>query len=130
MLKQMITDSILLSNGLPNISKIKHDGKWIKKYLGDSIYQQIFSKTSFLPENCKFTERIYCILNDITNPICPYCNDTKLHFFSITVGYLQMCKKCVAKNRKVSDKQKVAKTKKNKTINDLKLFNYTITTNH
>jgi len=37
---------------------------------------KIIKETSFLNSNCKTSERLYCILNDIKNPItCIKCNN-------------------------------------------------------
>ena len=44
-----------------------------KEYLGNRLYKQILLKTTFL-DNVKLSERLYCIINNITeHPICPYC---------------------------------------------------------
>lgn len=57
------------------------------------LVHHIFYYTKYLNANCKFTERLYHIINDL-NEIqkCNTCN-TKLNFWSINVGY-SGCGKC------------------------------------
>lgn len=56
-------------------------------------YSYILNETAYLPDDCKFTERIYHILNDLKEiPFCKY-QDCKNHpkFISINQGYLHFC---------------------------------------
>lgn len=116
MLKQFLLDNMFNSDATPNIAKFKNDCSWIKKYHGEKIYQQILDQTSFLKPDCKFSERLYCIVNEITEITkCTFCNNTPLHFMSYPQGYLSMCKSCVGKERKLnieqSNKSKIKNTK-------------------
>ena len=69
--------------------------KNIKAFHKD-LYQYILNTTQFLNENCKFTERIYCNLNDLTSiPKCLYCKKKEVKFINMVVGYNKYCsKKC------------------------------------
>jgi len=45
------------------------------KYLGKELYETTINSTDFLEEGHPLSERIYCIINDISShPKCPYCN--------------------------------------------------------
>jgi hypothetical protein len=57
------------------------------------VYKNILYRTSYLPDNCKFSERIYHIINDYTDiQFCKTCNKPLL-YFSITKGY-NGCRDC------------------------------------
>lgn len=64
------------------------------------LYNWLIEQTSFLSENCKLIERAYCVLNNITNNICPLGN--KKSFDRMTVGY-RFCGiqcECMRQNQK------------------------------
>jgi hypothetical protein len=51
------------------------------------IFNYIIQNTQFLPSNCKFTERVYCLVNNITiRLLCPY-TDIPRRFINYTSGY-------------------------------------------
>jgi len=83
----------------------KHLSIFIKRYYKDE-YQQIINETNYL-NNCKFTEQIYYILNDLYEiPKCKECGDN-VKFLSIETGYQKFCGlKCSTNNKEVKDKSK------------------------
>ena len=58
------------------------------------MYDYIITNTSFLLNNCKFSERIYCIINDIKSKLTCKCGKI-LTFKNITKGYAKTCKNCM-----------------------------------
>ncbi|MFW5871690.1 MAG: hypothetical protein ACOCUT_01150 [bacterium] len=77
-----------------------------------NYYDSIFELTSFLPENCQISERIYCIMNDIEEyPKCGVC-DKNVKFISFGYGYQQYCgRQCSAKSDKTREKLRVIQNK-------------------
>lgn len=65
----------------------------IKIKNSDILLNEVFEKTKFLNEyNVEINERIYCILNDITEIVkCKYCGN-KATFDRINTGYNDICK--------------------------------------
>ena len=61
-------------------------------------YKKILERTKYLPNGCKFTERIYQILNNLYEiPKCQICNKGQVQFRSISEGYKRFCcVKCAA----------------------------------
>ena len=61
-----------------------------------SLKRDIIEATSYLPEDCKFTERLYQILNDLdSRPLCKGCQINYTKFDRFTKGYRPFCsKKC------------------------------------
>lgn len=93
------------------ISSISSKIKLSQKY--KDIYNWILQQTSFLPQDVKLTERIYCILNDITQPVtCKVC-DKPLNFKSFTEGYGKYCStKCACKDPEYIKKREETNLKK------------------
>ena len=55
--------------------------------------------TPYLNEDCKSTERLYHVLNDLyETPKCPVCNINTLKFKDISKGYYKTCSKKCSKN--------------------------------
>lgn len=51
------------------------------------LYDWILTNTQFLPQNCKFNERVYCLVNNITDiPLCPITGK-ELRFRNYFKGY-------------------------------------------
>jgi hypothetical protein len=69
--------------------------------------KEIFSLTQFLPKNCKITERMYCIMNNITERLkCKEC-DNFVRFESYIFGYRDYCSsKCVQSSNEIKNKKK------------------------
>lgn len=87
--KKIVTD-------IPSNNLVAHH-KQIRPYIKD-----IIECTPFLDNKCKLTERLYCILHDISIPmLCKNCNITPVKFFKISEGYRTYCKKCVNKSKQV-----------------------------
>ena len=56
------------------------------------LKESIIEATNYLPNDCKFTERLYHILNGLTSrPVCPKCQRNYLNFENFTKGYFQNC---------------------------------------
>lgn len=48
--------------------------------------------TNFLEKKVKNTERIFCIMNDITStPICKHCKEKEVKYINFDVGYRDYC---------------------------------------
>jgi hypothetical protein len=69
-------------------------------------YQKIIERTNYLPKNCRFTERIYQIINNLQErPKC-YCGKS-LNFIDYSCGYHEhCCVKCINNDLKIKDKIK------------------------
>ena len=73
-------------------------------------YKQIIQATNYLPKDCKFTERIYQILNNLSEkPKCAECA-TNTKFITLAKGYSNFCSLFCANNNKEKQK-KTDKTK-------------------
>lgn len=88
---------------------------WFIKLYSIEVYNAIIEKTNFLPENCTFLERYYCILNDIIEePKCKICNKPAIFFNTINSGYSDYCSpKCPHVDEELHS---IRKEKHNKTI--------------
>jgi hypothetical protein len=74
---------------LLNTIDLKHISTHIIKH-ESSLYEDILKSTSFIYSS-KFTERIYCILHNISTPVqCTTCGNT-VKFKNITKGYKLYC---------------------------------------
>lgn len=91
----------------------------IKQHHKD-LYDMIIKNTQFLSEYCRFTERIYCVIKNITEiPKCPVCGN-HVNFSGITKGYMKHCSiQCVNRNKEI--KKKIKDTKRERYNNE----NYT-----
>ena len=69
-----------------------------------NLLNYIINKTIFLNDyNPKFSERIYCLKNNITErPKCKFCNSDNVIFITSTKGYNSYCKNrhCIELHRK------------------------------
>lgn len=106
MFKDYIRFNCLTKTGkLNNRSTIK---SWWENRSSIAIYEQIFEATSFLPTDCKFSERMYCVFHDIDNPVlCKHCKAERVSFKNFTEGYFIYCStscstKCPERNEKIS----------------------------
>ena len=62
-------------------------------YKNEQLMSKILKYTSFLDDNVKLSERVYCIMNDIKKiPICKYkyCNK-QVKFIRVSRGYTTAC---------------------------------------
>ena len=68
-----------------------------KQYLID-VKNQIIITTSYLPNNCKFTERLYHVVYGLTSrPLCKNCKSKEVKYISFIEGYRIYCsKKCAS----------------------------------
>jgi hypothetical protein len=102
-------------NHLTNIIKKQHP----------KIYQEIIIQTKYLLKNCKFTERIYHIINNLEKqPKCRQCKLNNTFFHSFNFGYslhcspkcrrndIEVIKKYKQTNLKLYGVDNVAKSKK------------------
>lgn len=111
-MKDFITTKILNKLNIPDSNKAKFSYFVNNGYIDE--YNEIMLKTDFLNEDCQFTERIYCIMNDITTPhLCDNCKTEKTKFKNYSKGYFTYCScKCVNNNETVSSKRKDTNLKK------------------
>jgi len=80
---------------------------FIENY-GEELFRNIKNETIFLADNCKLTERIYCILNDIKEvPKCKVCRK-EVSFIKFGKGYKKYCNGfCREKDPEVLIKRKL-----------------------
>lgn len=90
-------------------NEVIHTPHFKKHHLQD--YHNILKRTKYLPENCKFTERVYQIINDLyERPKCQICNKEHVNFRSLTEGYKKFCcVKCAALGGQTNFKQTIKK---------------------
>ena len=103
------------------VSKLTQAKKY--KYLKEAI----IDTTSYLPDNCKFTERLYHLMYQLTSrPVCKTCGKNYTKFRHFNFGYFDHCSsKCAKGDSNKSSKQKVEKEKTNilKDNNNILLVN-------
>lgn len=91
--------------------------RFLKKYKPE-FWNKIIESTSFLDESAKTNERLYCILNDIFEPVlCKHCHSKKVKFHS-SKGYSNYCSiSCGTKAQMIRqggiiyDREKIRKTR-------------------
>ena len=96
-------------------------------FINSELCKNIIESTNFLKQTAPMSERIHCILKNITNlPVC-ICGK-ELTFITNTIGYKSSCSKCI---RKVNKTWKSCKETVNINIKKEKedLFNYIIDDN-
>ena len=86
----------------------QHFGAFHKKQ-----YNEIINVTQFLPETSKYSERLYCIINDISSiPTCFKINcEKQAKFRNITYGYTKYCSQKCKNTCEISKKGKIKKLK-------------------
>lgn len=86
-----------------------------------SIYDSIFTQTSFLPKNSSVSERLYYIKHGITEPpVCQHCKSNPVSFKNYSDGHYDYCSaycstQCPERNRKIvenRDNEKMKETYK------------------
>ena len=85
---------------------------WHTNHGSEEMFNNIFSRTSSI--NIKsFSERIYCVLNDITSQTtCKICNNL-VTFKNLEFGYREYCStKCAKSDSKTTSKMKQTKLEK------------------
>jgi Zn finger protein HypA/HybF involved in hydrogenase expression len=66
--------------------------------------------TNFLPEDCKVTERIYCIMENINErQICKHCGVNKTKYKNFIIGYTEFCSTKCSSNSE-SKKSQISET--------------------
>lgn len=88
-----------------------------------NIFRRIVNQTSFLNDNCLFSERIYCIVNDITSPIpCQQCN-RPTNFKSYSEGHYTYCSLKCSNESEERSRKIVENTDRKQVINSMKQTN-------
>lgn len=80
----------------------------------NDVKDTIISLTSFLPDNVKFSERLYCIAHGLRSvPKCSKCQVKEVPFYTFVSGYRDRCgdKACHANEHKL-DRRKRTSLKK------------------
>lgn len=89
-MKDFLLTKILNKLNVPDSNKAKYSYFVNNGYINE--YNEIILKTDFLNESCSFSERIYCIMNDITTPnLCANCKIEKTKFKNFSKGYFKFC---------------------------------------
>jgi len=107
-LKQQIIDhpKILRRDGNSNGALVRKGSKFLQTL----IYKEIMNSTIFLPSASNFSERIYCVLNDITTRVtCKQCNTALKYYPPASGNYKTYCSvRCSLLNseQQASKKQK------------------------
>lgn len=106
-MKDFINKTLLNKNGILDANKLQH--RYFVNNFIEHEYQQILLLTDFLSNTVTLKERIYCILNNITDiKICPVCNNNVVKFKNTTIGYNTYCStKCRSNDVIVKNKIKV-----------------------
>jgi very-short-patch-repair endonuclease len=96
LLKNFIICNLFNKSNKLNSSKLNKNWFINNNYI--EYYNEIINITLFLNHDCKLSERIYCIFNNINNKkSCKTCkNDVK--FLGLRYGYRKCCNDCVQKN--------------------------------
>lgn len=101
-----IPKELLTKDGRINAALIRRD-----HFKKTPFYIEVMEKTKFLQQDATFTERLYCIENNITQPVkCIHCN-AFVKFNPNKKEYNKTCKKCFCIDRK-TDLNKLSQTKK------------------
>jgi hypothetical protein len=82
------------------------------------LYDELIKRTNFLQYDAQDSERVYVLINDITEQMkCPYCSN-KLAFHKMNLGYYSTCqsKECVTKHRIVTNKESTKKINWNESL--------------
>ena len=76
-------------------------------YKDTTRYSPLVYYTSFLPQGSKISERVFCLLHEIS--VAPLCScGNKLKFIRFYVGYTLNCScKCAGRNENTKQKRKV-----------------------
>lgn len=86
--KHEIESKLLMTNG--NINAAITRRNWFKE---SDLYKNILELTQFLSKDARISERVYCILNDITSiPKCKVCNINDTRFSIMGGRYTDNCK--------------------------------------
>jgi len=103
-IKDYIKNNLFTKTGKINTAIIRRDG-----FQKSQSYQIILDQTKNI--NGSVSERIYCILNDINQPVkCDGCHQKYVRFRTFQDGYEQFCSQTCA--RKVKPWKSSSKTKK------------------
>lgn len=81
------------------IQETGNKGFMVKLRYNEDLRNRVIELTSFLHEDVSLSERVYCILHDITEqPVCKWCGDP-LRFRKLDKGYFATCgkKECQGK---------------------------------
>ena len=107
-LKTWISTNLLKSPTTLNPSKTSI--KYLKPHFPENL-NSLLELTSFLPQETKMSERIYCIINNIENIVlCKTCNTNKSNFVNFKKGYGKFCS-CNCSSLNISTQKKVKQTK-------------------
>lgn len=103
-IKDYIKNNLFTKTGKINTAIVRRD-----TFIKGQMYQHIVSETKNI--NGSVSERIYCVLNDIKEPVkCQGCNQKQVRFRTFQHGYEQFCSQTCC--RKVKHWKSSSKTKK------------------
>ena len=102
-LKQWINESLFRTDGHINSKRL--DDKYLIKHFQQQ-YEQLLKQTEFLLNTVQNSERVYCILNNITyRPKCKQCENL-VNFQRISRGYYTYCSsKCNVNDPEIIQKR-------------------------
>ncbi len=90
-LKKWIDDNLWLDNR-KQLDSSRYNKRFKFYKANVSKFEEIEMLTSFLPIDCKYAERVYCVIDDIKDiQICKVCKKNKLKYQSIHKGYAKGC---------------------------------------
>lgn len=100
----------LLIKKLEEIYK-KVEGPMYEKFVFENkLLYSLKSYTSFLPEDCKVTERIYCVMENINEiQICKQCGINETKYKNFVIGYTEFCSTKCSSNSE-SKKSQISET--------------------
>lgn len=87
--------------------KSKEKGRYLKQHLFKfypDIYRFIIESTNFIVKPLSFSERVYCVINDIKEPLfCKMCS-SYVPFINIRKGYRTYCtRQCADKDQELNN---------------------------
>lgn len=108
-LKSFIKRNLFNSRGYLNAMKTREHWYKVNNFL--DCYNEIMKSTSFLDKNSSFNERVFCILNDVTElRKCKYCIE-KVKYRGLKLGYRKLCEKkeCFKKEIRIEESNGLTK---------------------
>jgi len=105
-----------INNVIKRIKSLNCLTEHLFKKLDYDLYYKILLYTIFLNkfENVKFTERVFCTLNNFNDrPKCYECKENYLKFYDFNTGYSKFCcTRCSSNNKETKVKNRTTNLKK------------------
>lgn len=97
-IKEYITKNFIIQYKThQGLNSVKLRYSWFINNKQLDIFNEIIKLTDFLGETETLSERLYCIMHDVSSiGNCPYCNNMRIKYANYTEGYRRHCgnRKC------------------------------------